>query len=76
MVDDLEFYHYKTGLRWARRPFSIESNNICRKVTRDLISGTLDHGVVGEAKFETLSQYKGGAWKVSRIIGYDHAPAT
>ena len=42
VVNDLEFYHYKTGLRWESRPFSMESNKICRKVTRDLISGTLE----------------------------------
>jgi hypothetical protein len=27
---------------------------------------------VGEAKFVTLWQYKDGAWKVSRVISYDH----
>lgn len=33
---------------------------------------TQDHGVVGEAKFVMLWQYKDGAWKVSRVISYDH----
>jgi hypothetical protein len=28
--------------------------------------------VVGEAKFVQLWQYKDGAWKVSRVISYDH----
>jgi hypothetical protein len=30
---------------------------------------------VGEAKFVTLWQYKDGAWKVSRVISYDHGGA-
>jgi ketosteroid isomerase-like protein len=34
--------------------------------------GTQDHDVVGEAKFIHLWQYKDGAWKVSRVISYDH----
>jgi len=34
--------------------------------------GTQDHDVVGEAKFVQLWQYKDGAWKVSRVISYDH----
>ena len=29
-------------------------------------------GPAGEAKFVTLWQYKDGAWKVSRVISYDH----
>lgn len=31
-----------------------------------------DHGVVGEAKFVQLWQYKDGAWKVTRVISFDH----
>lgn len=31
-----------------------------------------DHGVVGEAKFIHLWQYKDGAWKITRVISYDH----
>jgi len=37
--------------------------------------GTQDHGVVGEAKFIHLWQYKDGAWKVTRVISYDHGLA-
>ena len=37
--------------------------------------GTQDHDVVGEAKFVQLWQYKDGAWKVSRVISYDHEVA-
>ena len=33
-----------------------------------------DNGV-GEAKFVTLWQNKGGAWKVTRVISYDHESA-
>jgi Domain of unknown function (DUF4440) len=97
VVDDLEFYHDKTGLAVGRQVFlDAIKNNICGKVTRKLVDGSLevyplkgygavelgvhrfyhpgmqDHGVVGEAKFITLWQYKDGAWKVSRVISYDH----
>jgi ketosteroid isomerase-like protein len=34
--------------------------------------GTQDHDVLGEAKFVHLWQYKDGAWKVTRVISYDH----
>jgi len=30
---------------------------------------------VGEAKFVTLWQYKGGEWKITRAISYDHVAA-
>ncbi len=30
---------------------------------------------LGEAKFVHLWQYKDGAWKVTRVISYDHEPA-
>jgi hypothetical protein len=100
VVDDLEFYHDKTGLAVGKQTFlDAIKNNICGKVTRELVPGTLevyplhgygaveigvhrfyhpwtrDHGVVGEAKFVTLWQYKDGAWKVSRVISYDHDTA-
>ena len=41
--DDLEFYHDKTGLAVGRQVF-IEAikNNICGKVQRELVSGTLE----------------------------------
>ncbi|HMF64335.1 MAG TPA: nuclear transport factor 2 family protein [Edaphobacter sp.] len=31
-----------------------------------------DHGEVGEAEFVQLWQYKDGAWKIARVISYDH----
>ncbi len=31
-----------------------------------------DHGVVGEGKFIQLWQYKDGAWKITRVISYEH----
>jgi hypothetical protein len=31
-----------------------------------------DHGVVGEGRFIQLWQYKDGAWKLTRVISYDH----
>jgi ketosteroid isomerase-like protein len=97
VVDDLEFYHDKTGLAVGKQPFLVAiKNNICGKVRRELVKGSLevyplkgygaveigvhrfyhpgtqDHDVVGEAKFVQLWQYKDGAWKVSRVISYDH----
>ena len=100
VVDDLEFYHDKTGLAVGKQVFlDAIKNNICGKVTRKLVEGSLevyplhgygaveigvhrfyrpgtqDHGVVGEAKFVHLWQYKDGAWKVSRVISYDHEAA-
>jgi hypothetical protein len=99
-VDDVEFYHDKTGLMVGRKPLTESiKTNICGKVTRELVAGTLevypihgygaveigvhrfhhpgtqDHDVVGEAKFIHLWQYKDGAWKITRVISYDHAIA-
>ena len=34
-----------------------------------------DDSNVGEAKFVHLWQYKDGAWKISRVISYDHGAA-
>src|SRR5204863_7226233 len=98
VADDLEFYHDKTGLAVGKQVFlEAVKNNICGKVTRELIAGSLevyplhDYGAVeigihrfhhpgdpsniGEAKFIHLWRYKDGAWKVTRVISYDHAPA-
>ena len=94
VTDDLEFYHDKTGLAVGKQPFlDAIKKNICGKVTRELIQGSLEvyplHGYgaveigvhrfrhpgdsdVGEAKFVQLWQYKDGAWKISRVISYDH----
>jgi hypothetical protein len=97
LADDLEFYHDKTGLSRGR-PALVESikNNICGKVTRELVPGTLevypiaDYGAVeigvhrfhhpghestesvGEAKFIQLWQKKEGAWKLTRVLSFDH----
>ncbi len=97
VTDDLEFYHDKTGLAVGKQPFlDAIKKNICGKVTRELIQGSLEvyplHGYgaveiglhrfrhpgdsdVGEAKFVQLWQYKDGAWKISRVISYDHGGA-
>lgn len=41
--EDLEFYHDKTGLAVGRQPFvDAIKNNICGKVTRQLVPGTLE----------------------------------
>jgi uncharacterized protein (TIGR02246 family) len=101
LADDLEFYHDKTGLSRGRQAL-VEGikNNICGKVTRELVAGTLevypiaDYGAVeigvhrfhhpghentesiGEAKFIHLWQKKDGAWKVTRVLSFDHHPLT
>jgi hypothetical protein len=43
VAEDLEFYHDKTGLAVGRKPFvdAIKAN-ICGKVHRELVSGTLE----------------------------------
>ncbi len=97
LADDLEFYHDKTGLSRGRQAL-LEGvkNNICGKVTRELVPGSLEvypianYGAVeigvhrfhhpgretaesvGEAKFIHLWQNKDGAWKVTRVISFDH----
>ena len=95
VTDDLEFYHDKTGLAVGKQIFlDAIKKNICGKVTRELIPGSLEvyplheYGAVeigvhrfhhphdsdvGEAKFIHVWQYKDGAWKISRVISYDHA---
>jgi len=41
--EDLEFYHDKTGLAVGRQVFiDAIKNNICGKVTRELVAGTLE----------------------------------
>lgn len=100
VADDLEFYHDKTGLATGKKVFlEAIKNNICGKVTRKLVDGSLevhslhgygaveigvhrfyhpwtqDHGEVGEAKFIHLWRYKDGAWKLTRVISYDHEAA-
>ena len=34
--------------------------------------GEKEHDVLGEARFVTVWQNRGGVWKVSRVISYDH----
>ena len=72
--------------------------NICGKVTRELLPGTLqahrlnhygavelathrflhpdDATNIGEAETVMLWQWKDGAWKITRVISYDHHAAT
>jgi ketosteroid isomerase-like protein len=43
IADDLEFYHDKTGLALGRQALlDGVKNNICNKVTRELVAGTLE----------------------------------
>lgn len=96
-TDDLEFYHDQGGLMRSRQSVvEAVKNNICGKVTRELVPGTLEvypmkgYGAVeigvhrfhhpgrestepvGEAKFIHLWQNQDGAWKITRVISYDH----
>jgi Domain of unknown function (DUF4440) len=101
LADDMEFYHDVGGFSRSRQT-TVEGvkNNICGKVTGELVPGTLEvypianYGAVeigvhcfhhpglanaetvGEAKFIHLWQNKDGAWKVTRIISYDHHSLT
>jgi uncharacterized protein (TIGR02246 family) len=101
LADDLEFYHDKGGFSRGRQA-TVEGvkNNICGKVTRELVPGTLEvypianYGAVeigvhrfhhpghenaqpvGEAKFIHLWQNKDGAWKVTRVLSFDHHALT
>jgi hypothetical protein len=99
LADDLEFYHDQTGLSVGKQK-TVDGvrNNICGKVHRELVPGTLEvyplkgYGAVeigvhrfthpnqsdniGEAKFIHVWQLKDGAWKVTRVISFDHHPST
>ena len=52
--DDLEFYHDKSGLMVGKQPFLVAiKNNICGKVTRELVPGTLEvHPLKGYGAME------------------------
>ncbi|HKI12624.1 MAG TPA: nuclear transport factor 2 family protein [Candidatus Acidoferrum sp.] len=97
IADDVEFYHDKAGVTLGKMNLTEAiKKNICGKVTRELVPGTLqvfpmkgygavEMGVhrfhhpghegtegVGEAEFIHLWQYKDGAWKITRVISFDH----
>jgi ketosteroid isomerase-like protein len=99
-TDDVEFYHDQGGLTLGKAALTESvKKNICGKVTRELVPGTLqvypmkgygavemgvhrfhhpghdDTEAVGEGKFIHLWQYKDGAWKITRVISYDHHAA-
>jgi ketosteroid isomerase-like protein len=99
--DDVEFYHDKAGVTLGKGALADAiKKNICGKVTRELVPGTLqvhplkgygavEMGVhlfhhpghentegVGEGKFIHLWQCKDGAWRITRVISYDHHEAT
>ncbi len=96
-ADDVEFYHDQGGVTIGRQELTNSiKNNICGKVTRELVPGTLqvyhmkgygavemgvhrfhhpghdDTEPVGQGKFIHLWQCKNGAWKITRVISYDH----
>jgi hypothetical protein len=93
---DVEFYHDQGGAsRSVQTLVDAVKNNICGKVRRELVPGTLqvhemkNYGALeigvhrfhapekdaparGEAQFIHLWQNKGGGWKITRVISYDH----
>src|SRR5207245_6739615 len=96
-ADDVEFYHDQGGVTLGKGNLTDSvKKNICGKVTRELVPGTLqvhhmkgygavemgvhrfhhpgheDTEPVGEGRFSHLWQYKDGAWKITRVISYDH----
>jgi hypothetical protein len=98
--DNVEFYHDQGGVTLGQANLTESvKKNICGKVTRELVAGTLqvypmkgygavEMGVhrfhhpghedtegVGEGKFVHLWRYKDGAWKITRVISYDHHAA-
>lgn len=100
LADDVEFYHDKAGITLGKENLTEAiRNNICGKVTRELVGklevypmkgiGAVEIGIhrfhhpgeqngegVGEAQFIHLWVYKDGAWKVSRVLSFDHHAAT
>jgi hypothetical protein len=99
--ENVEFYHDQGGVTLGKVALTDSvKKNICGKVTRELVPGTLqiypmkgygavemgihrfhhpghdDTEGVGEGRFVHLWQYKNGAWKVTRVISYDHHPAS
>jgi ketosteroid isomerase-like protein len=100
-ADDVEFYHDIGGVTLGKEALTESvKKNICGKVTRELVPGTLkvypmkgygageigvhrfhhpgheDTETVGEGQFIQLWQYKDGAWKITRVISYDHHTAS
>ena len=100
MDENVEFYHDQGGVTLGRAALTESvKKNICGKVTRELVPGSLkvyhmkDYGFVemgvhrfhhpghddtegvGEGQFVHLWQCKDGAWKVTRVISYDHHAA-
>ena len=99
-TENVEFYHDQGGVTLGRAALTESvKKNICGKVTRELVPGTLqvfymkgygaiEMGVhrfhhpgqedtegVGEGRFVHLWQYKDGAWKITRVLSYDHHAA-
>ena len=79
--DDLEFYHDQTGLSVGKGPFlAAIKQNICGKVERTLLPDTLEvyplkgYGAVeiGVHRFHHPGRPEDGAWKVTRVISYNH----
>jgi hypothetical protein len=78
-ADDVEFYHDQGGVTLGKEKL-IENlkNNICGgDVRRELVPGTVRvyHMKGYGARFIHLWQYKQGAWKITRVISYDHHAA-
>ncbi len=68
-ADDVEFYHDQGGVTLGKDKLT-ESG-----VHRFHHPGHEDTEPVGEGKFIHLWQYKDSAWKITRVISYDHHAA-
>ena len=95
--NELEFYHDLGGLMTSKAQLmSAQKNNICGKVQRELVAGSIEVYPMGQngaiqtglhrfhnnqesepthinvAKFLHIWMKEDGAWKVKRIVSYDH----
>jgi len=97
MAHDVEFYHDQGGVTLGESALTASvKQNICGKVTRELVPGTLqvfymkgygaiemgvhrfhhtghdDTEPLGEDRFIHLWHCQDGAWKITRVMSYDH----
>jgi hypothetical protein len=65
--DSLEFYHDRSGLATSKQVIlAAIKNNICGKVTRVLVNGSLE--VYPPERFVVVWRNKDGKWQITRVI--------